>query len=548
MIETKTKFKKNISTFSLLMTGITTIIGSGWLLGTQKITEIAGPAGLISWVVGAGVAILVALFYLEIGTRYPSAGGIGFYSHMTHGRFCGFLTSWINWLSIVAVPPIEAQGIIQYMSNLPFLKFLYLPQSHSLTAFGLLAGVLMMILFMFINYWSVQFFIRFNNVFTVVKIIIPIITIICLSYHGLDFNNFSHQKGGFMPFGWSSVFVSVITCGVVMSFNGFQSPMTFSEEIASPKRMLPIAVLGSILIAFVIYFFLQAIFAASLTPAMLAQGWSGVNFRSPYVDLLLFANFHLAVLCVYIGSIISPTACGSGFMASSSRIMYSLAKQHHLPKYLSVLNEHFQNPRRSVVTCTIVGTAILLMFKGWYQLVAVISVLHIFSYIPAPIIALANRRHDKHIRKQQFTIPFASILSPILLFILSVLLFYAAWPLTIHMLILLIPGLCFYFYYEYKFFRGKHFMLNLLGASWLIFYLIGMATISYLGNDQGHVQNIISTHTSLILLMLLSLVIAWYGVYIASPEQLGKAHLREGAAVDESRVRHPDPLPGDVAT
>src|SRR3990167_6247256 len=381
MIETKTKFKKNISTFSLLMTGITTIIGSGWLLGTQKITEIAGPAGLISWVVGAGVAILVALFYLEIGTRYPSAGGIGFYSHMTHGRFCGFLTSWINWLSIVAVPPIKAQVIIQYMSNLPFLKFLSLPQSHSLTAFGLLAGVLMMILFMFINYWSVKFFIRFNNVFTIVKIIIPIITIVCLSYHGLDFNNFSQQKGGFMPFGWSSVFVSVITCGVVMSFNGFQSPMTFSEEIASPKRMLPIAVLGSILIAFVIYFFLQAIFAASLTPAMLAQGWSGVNFRSPYVDLLLFANFHLAVLCVYIGSIISPTACGSGFMASSSRIMYSLAKQHHLPKYLSVLNEHFQNPRRSVVTCTIVGTAILLMFKGWYQLVAVISVFHIFSYI-----------------------------------------------------------------------------------------------------------------------------------------------------------------------
>ena len=95
-MEQTVDFKKNISTFSLTMTGVTTIIGSGWLLGTQKIAMLAGPASLISWLLGAFVALLVGLFYIEIGSAHPSAGGIGYYSHLTHGRFCGFLTSWIN--------------------------------------------------------------------------------------------------------------------------------------------------------------------------------------------------------------------------------------------------------------------------------------------------------------------------------------------------------------------------------------------------------------------------------------------------------------------
>lgn len=518
-----THFKKNISMFSLLMTGVTAIIGSGWLLGTQKISEIAGPAGLISWVIGACVAILVALFYLEIGTRYPSAGGIGFYSHMTHGRFCGFLTAWINWLSIVAVPPIESQAIVQYLSNLPNLSFLYNPAQHSLMLPGTILAIVLMLAFMFINYWSVQFFIRFNNIFTIIKVIIPVLTIICLTYHGLNFNNLTSYNHSFVPYGWSSILVSVITCGVVMSFNGFQSPLTFSEEIRSPKKMLPIAVLGSIFIAFIIYFFLQVTFNTSISPQMLALGWQNVNFRSPYVELLLFANFHLVVLSVYAGSIIAPTACGSGFMASCARVMYSLSKENHLPKFLSVLNPTYQSPRRSVITCTIVGCAILFLFKGWYQLVAVISVLHIFSYIPAPIVALANRRHDKQIKKEQFTLPFASFLSPFLLFILSVLLFYTAWPLTVEMVALLIPGLCFFCYYEIKHFRGKHFATNLLGASWLLLYLLGITVISYLGDNSKH-TNIISTETSIIALAVLSVFISWYGVYIAAPKKLARNH------------------------
>lgn len=511
-------FKKNISTFSLTMTGVTAIIGSGWLLGTQKIALIAGPASLLSWVVGALVALLVGLFYIEIGSSHPSSGGIGYYSHLTHGRFCGFLTSWINWLSIVAVPPIEAQGIVQYLSQLQISSFfnnLYNLQTHNLTAKGIFIAIIFMLFFMFINYWSVKIFIRFNNFFTLIKVIVPLLTIIALTYSGLHPENFGNSLATFVPFGWKSVLTSVVACGVVMSFNGFQSPLTFSEEVASPKRQLPIAVIGSIGIAFVIYLLLQIVFIGSIDPATLANGWSSINFRSPYVDLLLLANLHLMVTTVYVGSVISPSACGAAFIASGARIMHSLSSEGHLPGFLGFLNPEYRNPRHAIVACAIVGTLFLFMFKGWYTLVAVISVMHLFSYVPAPIITIANRIKNKelHKGKESFTLPFANIIAPFLLFIISVLIFEAAWPLADEMALLIIPGLGFFFYYEYKYRQDSTFWHVFKGASWLILYIIGISIITFLGNNSLHSSNFISTQVSLISLAVLSLITYFYGAY-----------------------------------
>ncbi len=514
----KTAFQKSISTFSLTMTGVTAIIGSGWLLGTQKIAMIAGPASLLSWVVGAAVALLVGLFYIEVGSANPSSGGIGYYSHLTHGRFCGFLTSWINWLSIVAVPPIEAQGIVQYLSQLsPFFAKFYDLQSHNLTPSGIVFAFILMLFLMFINYWSVKIFIRFNNFFTILKILVPVLTIICLFYAGLHAQNFGNSVETFMPFGVKSIFASVVACGVVMSFNGFQSPLTFSQEIESPKRQLPIAVIGSILIAFVIYVLLQAVFIGSISPTTLLNGWQSINFRSPYVDLLMLANLQLMVTGVYIGSVISPTACGAAFIASSSRILYSLSTEGHLPAVLSKLNQWHNNPRNSIVVCTIVGSVFLLLFKGWYSLVAVISVLHLFSYVPAPIITIANRIKNKNNKSSSkaFVLPLAHLIAPGLLFVISMLIFYAEWPLADEMALLILPGLGFYFYYEIKYRKASAFWPVFKGASWLIFYILGISIITFLGNNAWYSDNFISSNSSMVLIGLLSLITYVYGAYFA---------------------------------
>lgn len=511
------------------MTGITGILGSGWLLGTQKIVNVAGPAGIFAWVIGAVVALLVGLFYIEIGSANPSSGGIGYYSHLTHGRFCGFLTLWMNWLSILAVAPIETQGVIQYLSQFsPSFNMLYDVPTHALTPIGIGCALVLMVFFMFINYWSVRIFIYFNNLAALLKLAVPILTIVVLLYHGLHSQNFGTNAQTFMPYGVKSILMSVISCGVVMSFNGFQSPLNFSEEISNPKKMLLIAIVGSILITFVIYILLQIVFVGSLSPQVLAHGWANVNMRSPYVDLLMILNLQIMVVGVYANSIVSPSATGALFIASSSRILYSLSNEKHLPAFLSELHPMYYNPRKAIVVSTLLGCVFLFVFKGWYELVAVISVIHIFTYLPAPIVVIANRIKNKSLllKKDQFIMPLAKIIAPLLVFILTVLLYYAGWPLAGEMLLLILPGLGFFTYYEYKNHRGRGFGTALKGASWLIAYILGISLVAYLGNDPSRGYEIISTQASIISIVVLSLFTYYYGVYYATDKSqytLGKS-------------------------
>ena len=507
------KLKKNMSTFSLMMTGITSIVGSGWLLATQKISAVAGPAGILAWGVGMFVAILIAFFCIEIGTVNPSAGGVGYYSGLTHGRFSGFITQWVNWLSILAVPAVEAQAIVQYLSKVSvWCQSWYDIDQNILTHTGIIVAIAFMILFMAVNYFGSKLFTRFNNALTVIKIVIPVLTIIFLLYSGFNVHNFGGSVHEFVPYGWSAVGSAVISCGVVMSFNGFQLPLNFSEEIKNPKRQLPIAIIGSIVFTFILYVALQAVFIGSVTPDKFVNGWHGVNFRSPYVDLLLAANFQVMAWAVMSTSVVAPAACGAAFVASASRMIYALSRARLLPGFLSKLDSKYSVPRASILINFVLGSTFLFMFKGWAQLVAVISVLHIFSYLSMPVVVIAYRRQQAEnlCKINNFRLPFAPFFAILVMFILSLLLFFAAWPSIGYMAILLIPGLLFFFYYEYKNNGTKDMWTLVKSGSWLLYFTIGVTIICYLGNNKDH--NTIDLSTSLILLVLLSLTSFAYGV------------------------------------
>jgi hypothetical protein len=178
------------------------------------------------------------------------------------------------------------------------------------------------------------------------------------------------------------------------------------------------------------------------------------------------------------------------------------------------MHPKFHNPRNAIILSTLVGSVFLFLFKGWYTLVAVISVVHLISYLPAPIITIANRIKNPEIllSKNHFIFPGAKIFAPVLLFVISGLIFYAGWPLVDEMIVLVIPGLGFYTYYEYKLYQGKGFLRMLTGASWLIIHLIGLSLITYFGNHIGSSTNW-STTTSMLSLVLLSLFTYFLGAY-----------------------------------
>ena len=75
------RLRREIGVVGLLFTSVGSIIGSGWLFGALSASTIAGPAALISWVIGGFAVILLALAHAELGAMYPVAGGSDRFPH-----------------------------------------------------------------------------------------------------------------------------------------------------------------------------------------------------------------------------------------------------------------------------------------------------------------------------------------------------------------------------------------------------------------------------------------------------------------------------------
>jgi hypothetical protein len=283
--------RRDVGPFALMLTGLGSIIGSGWLFGAWKAAGLAGPGAVWAWVLGAAIIMTIALTYAELGAMFPESGGMVRYGHYSHGSLVGFIAAWANWIAIVSVIPVEAEASVQYMASWPWTwaQDLYHVTDGvgELSHTGLGIAAVLVIIYFLLNFWSVKLFAHSNTAITVFKLVVPAATGLALIASGFHPENFSVGiHGGDHAIDFPAVLTAVATAGIVFSFNGFQSPVNLAGEARNPGRSIPFAVVGSILLATVIYVILQVAYLGSVPRDLLAQaGWHGINFRSPFAEL-----------------------------------------------------------------------------------------------------------------------------------------------------------------------------------------------------------------------------------------------------------------------
>ena len=69
--------------------GVGTMIGAGIFVLPGIVAENAGPAGMISFLIGDVVSLLTALSLSELATGMPKAGGSYYYVNTALGSFFG---------------------------------------------------------------------------------------------------------------------------------------------------------------------------------------------------------------------------------------------------------------------------------------------------------------------------------------------------------------------------------------------------------------------------------------------------------------------------
>lgn len=506
--------KNKISLFSGVMLALSSLIGSGWLFGSGAAARVAGPAAIISWIIGAVVMILIAFNYVELGTMFPESGGMSRFAQYSHGPLLGFIAAWANWVSLITLIPIEAVACVQYMSTWPWAWANWTRQfmhAGTITTQGLLLVFAIMIVFTLINFWSVKLLTRFTSLVSVFKLVIPSMTILMLLISGFQTNNLGQNFGNFMPFGTRGIFEAVAVSGIILSYDAFQTVINMAGEMKHPSKNIFRGVWISLSITAVIYILLQVAFIAAVPTNMLAShGWHGVNFASPFADLAVLLGIGWLSILLYMDAFVSPFGTGVTFVATSSRTLAAMTRNGNVPAWLGRLDRRYLTPRFAMITDLLVAMVLVYFFRDWSKLATVVSISTFVAYATGPVTAVALRK-----MRPNFIRPFNSKhlawVAPVSFILTGLVIYWAMWPTTIQVIGVVLLGLPIYFYYEMRYTK-RPLGQQVKGALWMLVYLVFISIISYLGSEGFGGINWIKYPYDFIVIIIASIGFYWWAV------------------------------------
>lgn len=511
-------YRRSLGTIALTATGLGSIIGSGWLFGAERAAAIAGPAAILAWVIGALVALTIALTYSELGAMFPKAGGMVRYGQYSHGSLAGYLAAWANWIAIVSVIPGEATASVQYMSSWDFGWTHALYDGKELTGTGVGLASILLIFYFFLNWFAISLFAKTNTAITVFKVVVPALTATALMMAHFDTGNIVHH-GGFTPNGWSSVFTAVAVSGIVWAYNGFQSPLNLAGEARNPGKSLPKAVVWSILIALVIYVALQVAFLMAVPGDKLTAGggWASLGFNSPLADLAVAWGLNWLALLLYADAFVSPSGTGMIYAATTSRMIHGVQENGHLPGIFGKVDKKTGVPRPALVLNLVIAFLFLAVFRGWGSLAEIVSVATVISYITGPVAVMSLRRISPHLTRP-VKLRAMPIVAPIAMIFGSLVLYWGRWPLTGKVILIMAVGLPVWAWYEIgkPLTQGRkpwaELRPHLKAGAWMVAYLLVMAAVSYLGGKEFGGKGYLPAGWDIVLVAAIGLAFYFWGV------------------------------------
>ncbi|MEU2713092.1 APC family permease [Streptomyces sp. NPDC007205] len=478
--------RRDVGLIGLMWASVGSIIGSGWLFGAEKAVVAAGPAAIISWVIGAVAIVLLALVHAELGGMFPVAGGTARYPHYAFGGLAGMSFGWFSWLQAATVAPIEVEAMIGYAKHWRFADGLQ-HTNGTLTTSGIVVAVLLMAVFVAVNFLGVRVLAHTNSAATWWKIAVPLAAIFVIAIGNFHPGNFTSE--GFAPFGAKGVLTAISSSGIIFALLGFEQAIQLAGESRNPKRDLPRATLGSVAIGSVIYLLLQVVFIAALPHASFAKGWAHLAYAGisgPWAGLASLVGLSWLAWVLYADAIISPGGTGLIYTTATSRISYGLAKNGYAPKVFAKTDKRGV-PWFGLAMSFVTGVICFLPFPSWQTLVSFITSASVLMYAGAPLAygVFADRLPN---HERPYKLPAGKFIAPLSFVVANLIIFWSGWDTLWRLGCAILLGyLLLGSYAGYAIRKGLPDAprLDFKAAQWLPPYLAGLGVISYLSTFGG---------------------------------------------------------------
>lgn len=332
---TTTSYARRLGLVSGTLAVIGGIIGTGIFLNPAIVAQRTGTPGLAlaAWVIGGLVAMLGALIFGELGSRFPQAGGGYVYIRAAFGPLLAFLSGWLLLLA-VATGAIAAVGIT-FANYLVALTGWPAAWAEPIAAGAILLLTLVNILGVGPGAWT-------QNLFTALKLV-ALGALLFLAILPAPPAAAAAVPATPPPHGsWFAILASALV-PILFTYGGWQQTNYIAGEIRDPARNLPRALLLGVAIVVVVYLGANVAYLRTLGHAGLAAS------AAPAADTMdiWFGPTGRRLLSAGI------VASTFGFLAmtilASPRVYQAMAASGVFPAALARLHPRFQTPVLALV-------------------------------------------------------------------------------------------------------------------------------------------------------------------------------------------------------
>jgi len=321
---------RQLSTRQMTMIAIGGAIGTGLFLSSGLAVREAGPGVILSYALGAGIALLLVGVLAEMAVAHPAAGSFGVYAELYLSRWAGFAVRYTYWAAQSIAIGGEATAVGIYCA----WWWPQVPQWVWIVGFS--AALL------YVNARSVGAFGEFEYWFALIKVVAILMFIAFgawllagLPAGGPGISPHFTSEGGFLPFGASGVWRAL--CFVIFSYIGSEIIAVTAGEAQDPATAVPRA-MRSMLGRLTLFYIGAITVLVGVVPWNRIGAGDGSITASPFV-----AVFHLIGLpaATHAMNFVVITAALSSMNTNlylATRMIFSLARGGYAPAALGHVN------------------------------------------------------------------------------------------------------------------------------------------------------------------------------------------------------------------
>ena len=373
------ELKRHMGLFQLTMYGVGLILGAGIYVLIGEAAGLAGDAVWIAFVLGSIVALFAGLSYAELSSIFPKAAAeYTFVKNTFKNNFFAFIIGWLTVIAAMIMAATVALGFGGYL-----LDFLNIPITISAI---MLIGILSIINFIGIKESS-----RINIVFTIIEVV-GLILIIIIGFTISEPEPVNYFES---PTGFSGIIIAFVL--IFFAFIGFEGMANAAEEVRNPKKVIPRAIILSVMISGIIYVLVSL-------AVVRVVNWEDLSLSAaPLADVAkrgLGAQGHIIFSGIALFAITNTVLIT---LVAGSRIIYGMARVKAFPDILAKIHSKTKTPWVAIIAIMLI--AVGFSFIGDIVIVANITVFAVVITFAAVNLSVIVLRYTEPDIERKFKVP-----------------------------------------------------------------------------------------------------------------------------------------------